>query len=1195
MTVSELVRLFDSPPSPPPPEATGQESWKVTAPRQARFLPQRTVFSSPAVRGPPNSPAGLPSTSSNVKGDGQLRDSLQVPGRSLVRDGLPLPKPPPSRNHESIPLIEQSLTGSSTVTASTHKTTTSDASTLVNRVKFRQHKPVPATAVFGRDAAPLHLAKLDEYLSGIHPPAFCPRNSKTEPHLFAPLDALAETGKSIDDLESNYEIPPGWKNSKTILGGVVNAIIGVLGSSALAPFYSLHGLFNTVQIFALILSTIVPLKGENIGDKWRKLFLGTIPNILAFNFASTLVQSLLYLLIFMAIAAGLLFSFWRSTLKCDRYKAVEGLQLADPQGRQWGLILVTFLLTLIYLPLSTMAVHVLVWSEDLWIIENPYVNATTYPPVVPPLGPLDQYRDPLDFCWTTTMKRNEVNYAPIIVILSAIVVLTLTFSYPLVLRRVIRRSVPKVDQYSELGRLRKNVELDLEYHRLLSRDRGPFSFLYSGFRRGWGTYESTYLFAKVNTLLIIAVINPDNCVFRTSSRTALPIVRQVLLVVSTIGFFLAQCVFAPFLDPINNASEWTSRVNYVLTSAVALAVTLNTPGQDVLNTIVLYIIYIVTYGLAIYFTVINLGFMHRIVKRLTRRMDFSIDIFSPQLDTSPSSLHLKRRIWQESVTTLLLTYPQCKIPEAQRMSFAQARQDAYPPYLLNFRGSPGERHVENLKILREIGGPAYFRAVSFSFGPDRTQRERIEDIIQKQFIGPDSYWNDPENSQTECTHFFGNAWWIPFPPTLVMKYDEGPLVVLQDLAKLEIYAQQNLSRSVQRKRQIRMSIRALDNRVVRWPYEHNQPIGAQTLWCCGRGRYNAMTRIPFHTCVLRLKRQGNLEWRGLHCGSGFSVELEYARDVKVPGEIIGLNEDLDLTPQLARFLELNQDVIDANLPQVEEIMSDYRRFHRKEYLWKNHVLSYQFLSSVYDKPQEPRALMQYVLDNERDSRVHEVFSRNEDAIEAAYDRLSAVTVCEASTWWYLFWDDLWRRNYLSIPGLQTHAKDFNPHYNSSIAYTPLPRAELERFLSQRGLLARQSRWGDFFHSGFLNKVYLRLNDAVFRRSNEAILFHVGDGDQEFEMANLDAITRGPNSTLGTGGGTNHDDSTIRPRPIYRWEGILDDPIVANQSKVRKDWFAKFGAWFGITPLWREGPPTHGVSLDVRLVNGRYELLQSDSL
>lgn len=123
----------------------------------------------------------------------------------------------------------------------------------------------------------------------------------------------------------------------------------------------------------------------------------------------------------MAIAAALLYYFRQSIIRCDRYNLVEGLQKQGSTGRQWGLLTATFILTFIYLPLSTMAVHVLVWSEDFWVVPNPYTNATTSPSDVPPLGPASDFREPLDFCWTTTMDRNQVNYAPVIVILSVIV------------------------------------------------------------------------------------------------------------------------------------------------------------------------------------------------------------------------------------------------------------------------------------------------------------------------------------------------------------------------------------------------------------------------------------------------------------------------------------------------------------------------------------------------------------------------------------------------------------------------------------------------------------------------------------------------------------------------------------------------------------------------------------------------------
>lgn len=158
------------------------------------------------------------------------------------------------------------------------------------------------------------------------------------------------------------------------------------------------------------------------------------PNVLALNFASTLTQSLLYLVVFIAITAALLYYFYRSTLHCDRYNTIEGLQQTETKGTQWGLVIVTFLLTVIYLPLSTMAVHVIVWSEELWPIPNPYKNTTSYVsglPVLEPLGPAEEFRDPLDFCWTTTMKRNEVNYAAVIVMLALVAVGFVRFFFPI--------------------------------------------------------------------------------------------------------------------------------------------------------------------------------------------------------------------------------------------------------------------------------------------------------------------------------------------------------------------------------------------------------------------------------------------------------------------------------------------------------------------------------------------------------------------------------------------------------------------------------------------------------------------------------------------------------------------------------------------------------------------------------------------
>lgn len=221
----------------------------------------------------------------------------------------------------------------------------------------------------------------------------------------------------------------------------------------------------------------------------------------------------------------------------------------------------------------------------------------------------------------------------------------------------------------------------------------------------------------------------------------------------------------------------------------------------------------------------------------------------------------------------------------------------------------------------------------------------------------------------------------------------------------------------------------------------------------------------------------------------------YTKDVKVDRDVIGLSDDWELSPSLARFLALNHGIISKRLPIVEHAIQDFRDFHFQECVRKANVLSYRFLASIYDMPMAHDDVVKHLLREERDLRVRQLAIGNEPSFVAAFERFKAATASEATAWWFIFWvrpitfdhvqmhlfaqDDLWRRNYDTIKGLTLYAKDFDPHYPTSIAYNPIPRAALESFLGQRGLYPAKPKSNDFFHSGFLNKLYFRLNGIVF--------------------------------------------------------------------------------------------------------------------
>lgn len=105
----------------------------------------------------------------------------------------------------------------------------------------------------------------------------------------------------------------------------------------------------------------------------------------------------------MIISACLLYYFHIQTKRISsRISSLEGLQ-APPTGGKWGLVLSTFFLSVIYLPLSTISVHAIVWSSDFWPNSAPRTSSV---------------------CFTTTLDPNEINFGPPIVILA---ILTVTF------------------------------------------------------------------------------------------------------------------------------------------------------------------------------------------------------------------------------------------------------------------------------------------------------------------------------------------------------------------------------------------------------------------------------------------------------------------------------------------------------------------------------------------------------------------------------------------------------------------------------------------------------------------------------------------------------------------------------------------------------------------------------------------------
>jgi hypothetical protein len=113
---------------------------------------------------------------------------------------------------------------------SSHHPSVSSPFPVVRRRHFAPHSPVPATTIFSRNAAPLDLPKLDNYVASLSPPSFSSpldNGKDSGPVMFPPMDRLSASNRTLDDLERNSEIVPAWRSRKLLLGSLVSIVLGV--------------------------------------------------------------------------------------------------------------------------------------------------------------------------------------------------------------------------------------------------------------------------------------------------------------------------------------------------------------------------------------------------------------------------------------------------------------------------------------------------------------------------------------------------------------------------------------------------------------------------------------------------------------------------------------------------------------------------------------------------------------------------------------------------------------------------------------------------------------------------------------------------------------------------------------------------------------------------------------------------------
>ncbi|CAG8529899.1 7731_t:CDS:2 [Ambispora gerdemannii] len=951
--------------------------------------------------------------------------------------------------------------------------------TKVTKFSFNAYDESDEINELFKPGAPwIHLPQLDEFIKSLPKTEFTsPKDIMTDEEyqkfigqlkfyktdIFPPMNQIPDD-LSLDDLKNNNK-QSNQRMQNDIVSAGIDGVLGAQGSLYGINMMKLEIFRDFIQLLTLTLSFVT----SNLFGTWLQTLLDTLPNLFSLNFQNVFGNGFAFLLAFFLICFAALYWFRKMT-KHDPNEVVEGLESYPwnlrPERSKKENIVVVFVITSLYLPLSKLSIDALVWSDTFWPVTNPYL--TTDSPEFTPLGSPDTYRAPDDFCYVTSMRKQDLNFAFIIIPIALLNLAVLTVWFPIALKRLVDKNLPRVDKFNEMGEARKDIDKD--YKELLDKDTCPYNFLYNGYHQRWATYKTFIMVNKIFLILLVVLISKDNCLFRSFGRTRIETIRQALQITLMFTLLLIHWRTQPFLLESQNISEYWSRFGYMITSFLGLFVVLQVGSTNAIFIVITVINY--TMGVAVVWCVIKeTDRFQSFVKNMQQRLDFSINIYSPKLDFNK---HIKRRIWQETWTTLLLTCDQFKMPEKKIVAFSQSSYR--PPYLLNFSGSVAERHIENLKVIQHIGIKQY----NASIAPLSEALAIMRLKIYNNFVGPDMYYA-PEMLMVNLKTYFGKAYVVPFPFSVVFVYDEDDSVVtLTKEWEIERYIRQNEDREIERRRGVRQMLRALEGKIVVGPCSD---IG---------GGHNAVG-------LLSIQRKQGSRWRGINMNSGFEVTITYTDHGEINGpddreispeppppheravghDILGITSDFALTPQLQRLISDNSQLIESGFPKIRELMKEYRKFYHNEAVHKKETLTYAFFINIYDNPSIPlESLPTLLMSTEENPLIHSIPEAEYPALVYLYERMRVVNLSRVHQWWFLFWDDLWRKNAHEIPYLSQHPQDFSPTYRKSICYRPMIRAKLEEFLERRGCWKNGGKAG-FLHSGVLNRVYLYLNNVIF--------------------------------------------------------------------------------------------------------------------
>eukprot|EP00484_Ammonia_sp_Unknown_P027936 CAMPEP_0197047768 /NCGR_PEP_ID=MMETSP1384-20130603/23220_1 /TAXON_ID=29189 /ORGANISM="Ammonia sp." /LENGTH=889 /DNA_ID=CAMNT_0042479767 /DNA_START=357 /DNA_END=3026 /DNA_ORIENTATION=+ len=646
----------------------------------------------------------------------------------------------------------------------------------------------------------------------------------------------------------------------------------------------------------------------------------------------------------------------------------------------------------------------------------------------------------------------------------------------------------------------------------------------------------------------------------TESNKSLLAAQSIWTIVVLLVYSGFSTYSQPFIKDSDDQVDLVSRYT-ALAVAVLGCIASQVDGGEVAFGVLLNLVTFVGGIVIVFYVLSGFRAIQVLLQKIRQKVSFTPTrdtnepmIFSTQLDMERER---KFRIWHEFWDTIFSQDEEFRIPADNAKANKQNEEDGdgdgdgdekkdkyepkilgyqyggSPPYLLNFDGTVGERHAENKEIIEHESFHSYrdFLAVFASDESDEGNQALIESMkyIICSLNGVDVFWdgscmnlNDEMQEQVEqarevdnCSVTkFGKLYIIPFPFCAVFVSDDSenakavfsisPVIAgrMYDAEKgranVLSLADRNKDSEIQRRKETRLKLRALDGSMCHWPIQkwvsksisRTVKQGEETK----HERKTVQVLFSFNDGRFGVSQGSDAQWKDVNVSRGFTPNLHYNdgtgshsergwgdyswnnESITVHGDDFGLNAQYEETEVFMRFMHLNykQDIHESKKQDIIAQFVKYRQHYMAKFVEKEQVLSYAFWYYVYNNDSVSSENLKALLQCEQNEKLKNLATDPQyiESVNMIYDKLRFFNTSQKHSFWFIFWHDLWMNNMLMQPFAENEAF-LSPFKHTSICYNDSlieNKQALIEELTQRGLHKRSNA----ITKGWINSVIVDL-------------------------------------------------------------------------------------------------------------------------